>query len=801
MGDHAAAIEADSLLPMGRLARRFLVVSGTEKATAAGLQAKLAVERLLWSGEGLWAIREHHAEHDGLTVLSRMATSVPPCLLKGWGAAAETASGSSGQNTDPLLCEWSAAELRRYAAGGVIDSYSRSQLRFRVVEDATTVKGAGSIAGMPQKTSPGPACPETTPEALQRSRQALATALGVVKNVSLVGGAMSTGWGRDGTTGRSVAARRVSGHLGGHRAQLRLCAEARSHLRTALRHDPGSLQARAAAAILGRVFCGGLQEYTSDLVPGCTPSYDDEDQSLAEAGVLLEEAEKEGALESLQAFLQRWPDSAAGWVALARAHSSGKNCLKDVEESVANSWRRAQQLSPGDSWVAKRHAAFYLNRDNIPKSSAILKEAVESGRLWRTEEQAESSYPPPLSEQKKPVLSSKETKSALHLLGDSDQSKAQYAIHVADQAVEDLRAEFWRARDMEGRFIASTAYHKSNGWSEYVSLAFESCDFVHSACRDFPVSCMLASSFEDMGLTVIRAGYSFVGHRTRTVAIERHHSEDFGRLRLVCPLAVPEGSSSKLQFAHRAGLTYAAGQCLLFDESMTHAMDFEAKGTETIRASAFFDILHPSLGKPAPVEALQEGVSPDAERPSYWLRRLRSLLLGSSGREAEVRRPLGARIVQAAALRPWVRIAYAAGVVHASVCHADGGRYFSGLLLEASKAPERVGASRAALFLGVSSYVEVLTAEHNVEPYLRAALQARFRDMLATDLAELQDIGNCIQRGCAGCKALELTGLCGPSTVRQDIGPQMWLRFLILVLRLPHQTPLPQDMEAAYTRR
>merc|ERR1712046_158607 len=77
--------------------------------------------------------------------------------------------------------------------------------------------------------------------------------------------------------------------------------------------------------------------------------------------------------------------------------------------------------------------------------------------------------------------------------------------------------------------------------------------------------------------------------------IPRHHSPQQGRIRLICPLEVAEGSSSRLIFPRVAEIVYGSsdhGKCWWFDESWEHEMIYEG---DVSRASLVVDVPHPAL--------------------------------------------------------------------------------------------------------------------------------------------------------------------------------------------------------------
>lgn len=116
-----------------------------------------------------------------------------------------------------------------------------------------------------------------------------------------------------------------------------------------------------------------------------------------------------------------------------------------------------------------------------------------------------------------------------------------------------------------------------------------------------PQTCRAARLMEEQGLRILRASLSLAGspevdeshEGRRKLYIQPHASPEIGRMRLSCTLLVSPESFSTLRIENEKPRTYRQGGCFWFDESMTHEMDFQASGPETLRATLYLDALHP----------------------------------------------------------------------------------------------------------------------------------------------------------------------------------------------------------------
>eukprot|EP00747_Dinoflagellata_sp_TGD_P179794 gnl/TRDRNA2_/TRDRNA2_31181_c0_seq1.p1 gnl/TRDRNA2_/TRDRNA2_31181_c0~~gnl/TRDRNA2_/TRDRNA2_31181_c0_seq1.p1 ORF type:complete len:526 (-),score=74.41 gnl/TRDRNA2_/TRDRNA2_31181_c0_seq1:3-1580(-) len=152
-------------------------------------------------------------------------------------------------------------------------------------------------------------------------------------------------------------------------------------------------------------------------------------------------------------------------------------------------------------------------------------------------------------------------------------------------------------------------------WAEYtiwdpLRHASEEC-----AWDQFPNACSVVTSLREQKVPTTRLSITEV-YPPRTY-IPRHHSPQQGRLRLLCPLAVPANSYSRLVFPGAAEMAYSSeqqGECQWFDESFEHELHYEGEGP---RASLVLDLPHPALLDLSPerrIEPLLEAPS----LPEHW---------------------------------------------------------------------------------------------------------------------------------------------------------------------------------------
>lgn len=98
-----------------------------------------------------------------------------------------------------------------------------------------------------------------------------------------------------------------------------------------------------------------------------------------------------------------------------------------------------------------------------------------------------------------------------------------------------------------------------------------------------PVTCALLQQLP-ADMEVMRVGLSVV-HAPKT-RIPAHHSQAQGRLRLQCPLSVPERAVSRLHVGAIAR-DFKEGECFWFDESFEHSLTYDHPTTK--RVSFYLD--------------------------------------------------------------------------------------------------------------------------------------------------------------------------------------------------------------------
>ncbi|CAK9009429.1 unnamed protein product [Durusdinium trenchii] len=316
-------------------------------------------------------------------------------------------------------------------------------------------------------------------------------------------------------------------------------------------------------------------------------------------------------------------------------------------------------------------------------------------------------------------------------------------------------------------------YCKDNGWCEYVFLMFEYCHFL-SECVKVPKTCRAMQEMEQKGLRLLRASLSLAGspeveasdmHR-RHVYIQPHASPEIGRMRLSCTLVVSPQTSSTLRIEGERPRVYQPGKCFWFDESMTHEMDFEANGPETLRATLYLDALHPGYyGE----QSIQHRYYPIPNSVPWW----RTILERLASQHRSTPPTIGASPQHYSAaprqLLPWLSYAVEAHQVDADIClRGDFGRLFH------DNAFWNPGDRHRPLTM-LQLFQRMRTLEHlgTVDPDLRSLLE-RNRRFTQQDLDELtQDTWTCLALGCQGCKALEMFGLCW-----HDLAEEILLRLL-----------------------
>lgn len=299
-------------------------------------------------------------------------------------------------------------------------------------------------------------------------------------------------------------------------------------------------------------------------------------------------------------------------------------------------------------------------------------------------------------------------------------------------------------------------YCKDNGWCEYVFLMFEYCQFL-TECGKVPQTCKAAKKMEENGLRILRASLSLAGspevdvddeHR-RKVYIQPHASPEIGRMRLSCTLLVSAQTSSTLRLEGERPRVYRQGKCFWFDESMTHEMDFEATGPDTLRATLYLDALHPGYYQEREVHYY-----PGEDTLPWW----QTILQKMGTQPTPLTNGLIPRRYMAPPLKPapWLSLAVDSQFIKADICL----RGDLGLLFHQNTFWTPGDHSRALVMLQLFSRMQLLLHLGRQDPDVMQIFY-RNRDFTQKDLDQLtQDTWACMALGCKGCEALELFGLC-----------------------------------------
>ena len=295
---------------------------------------------------------------------------------------------------------------------------------------------------------------------------------------------------------------------------------------------------------------------------------------------------------------------------------------------------------------------------------------------------------------------------------------------------------------------------------------FEYCQFL-AECAKVPQTCKAAQRMEEKGLRILRASLSLAGspevdvddeHR-RKVYIQPHASPEIGRMRLSCTLLVSAQTSSTLRLEGERPRVYRQGKCFWFDESMTHEMDFEATGPDTLRATLYLDALHPGYYQEREMQYY-----PSENSLPWW-----QTILEKMGRVwPSDSSQLTPRRYWAPALKPapWMSFAVDSLMVKADICL----RGDLGLLFHQNAFWTPGDHNRALVTLQLFSRMQTLLQMGRQDPDVMHMFY-RNRDFTQTDLDHLtQDIWSCLALGCKGCEALELFGVCW-----DDLSPHILL--------------------------
>ncbi|CAJ1453562.1 unnamed protein product, partial [Effrenium voratum] len=293
-------------------------------------------------------------------------------------------------------------------------------------------------------------------------------------------------------------------------------------------------------------------------------------------------------------------------------------------------------------------------------------------------------------------------------------------------------------------------YCKNRGWCEMTFLSFEHCEFT-AACAQAPRICRAARRLEENGLRILRVSASLAGspevepEKRRKLYIQPHASPEVGRQRLSCTLLVSPATSSTLRMEGEAPRVYRAGQCFWFDESLTHEMDFEALGPDTLRATLYLDALHPGYYQPREIFFW-----PAPGTLPWWQKVLQGL-----GRPLEKRQSAQLYIVPEKKQSQWIALALDAQNIRANICQrGDLGRLFH---QEAFWHPW--DPIRPLVMLQLFARMSLLEQMGAHDQDLLVLLD-RSRHFTEKDLNELtQDTWYCLAAGCS-CQALEMFGLC-----------------------------------------
>eukprot|EP00438_Fugacium_kawagutii_P035266 Skav227225 [mRNA] locus=scaffold2048:525052:526056:- [translate_table: standard] len=298
---------------------------------------------------------------------------------------------------------------------------------------------------------------------------------------------------------------------------------------------------------------------------------------------------------------------------------------------------------------------------------------------------------------------------------------------------------------------------------------------------------------EEKGLRILRASLSLAGspevevddeHR-RKVYIQPHASVEIGRMRLSCTLLVSPQTSSTLRIEGESPRVYRQGKCFWFDESMTHEMDFEATGPDTLRATLYLDALHPAYHQQRELHFY-----PVENSLPWW-----QAIVENMGKPGQLlrQRPRG-RTAPSSKNISWMSLAVDSQFMNADIClRGDLGLLFhqNAFWIDAR---DRIDRYRRVIMLELFSRMQTLLSLGRQDPFLMH-LYDRNRNFDQKDLDQLtQQTWICIALGCAGCQALEMFGLCWPDlperlvfslflglahTLRKSVGTiETWLRIL-----------------------
>jgi len=192
----------------------------------------------------------------------------------------------------------------------------------------------------------------------------------------------------------------------------------------------------------------------------------------------------------------------------------------------------------------------------------------------------------------------------------------------------DDRAGFWKEHDIYS--CDRTASGEKVEWLSALSnrsLLPGVCDVI-AQIAGLPdgsrVSCdseFKAPLREGQMVRIIRGRLSIVGPPRSKINF--HRSREQGRLRVHCPIIVPNGSMSALRLRDGLEVSYSKeGSCFLFDESTEHEMTYTG---EDYRVALYFDVVHPALTRPAAAAECSPRVRTNMYSAPYFAERLRAM--------------------------------------------------------------------------------------------------------------------------------------------------------------------------------
>ena len=180
---------------------------------------------------------------------------------------------------------------------------------------------------------------------------------------------------------------------------------------------------------------------------------------------------------------------------------------------------------------------------------------------------------------------------------------------------------YYRVQDCndEGKCTESLRGEGRGRWLEWP--IWDLSRHYHTECnRWFPSACDLTNMLLQKGVPIVQMKITEV--YPPVTNIPRHSSATQGRLRLVCPLDVSKGSTSRLIFPGHTEISYGSedeGRCIWFDESFEHELRYTGTGP---RASLIIDVPHPAL-RDFSSTALLELEAPDMPKNWHLLHRSR----------------------------------------------------------------------------------------------------------------------------------------------------------------------------------